>query len=77
MGEVRKIEIIHTHPSLDFILETDGQQSYLYVNGLSQSDLELAKLISQNVKVLVTVKAVTHARLSYSTTFCQGKVVDY
>lgn len=76
-GDIEKIEIIHTHPSIDFVLETHEDESFLYLNALSESDLNLAQFLSNQWKSLLTIKAVTHSQLSFSATYFQGKILNY
>ncbi len=76
-SDISKIEILHTHPSIDFILETTKQQSFLYLNALSPSDLAFAQLLSKNFETLVTIKALTHSALAFSVSYIKGKVLDY
>ncbi len=74
---ISKIDIIHTHPSIDFILETNKQESFLYLNALSKSDLNMAGHVSKQWNNLITIKAVTHSQLSFAATYFQGKILDY
>lgn len=76
-GDIEKIEIIHTHPSIDFVLETQEQESFLYLNALSKSDLNLAQHLSNQWNALLTIKAVTHSQLSFAVTYFQGKILNY
>jgi hypothetical protein len=75
--DVKRIEIIHTHPSIDFILETNQDESFIYLNGLSQQDLQLAQNISKKYSGILKIKAVTHSELSYSAAFVNGQAIRY
>lgn len=55
---VTEVQIIHTHPSVEAIIE-DGNQSSFIFNGLSASDMELGKTIAPFVPYPLRVKAIT------------------
>jgi hypothetical protein len=64
---VTEVQIIHTHPSVEAIIE-DGKESSFIFNGLSTSDIQLGKTLAPFVPYPLRVKAVTPAA-NYSMLF--------
>ncbi len=56
---VTEVQIVHTHPSVEAIIEEDNNKSSFIFNGLSAGDQELGRMIAPFVPYPVRIKAVT------------------
>lgn len=57
---VTEVQIIHTHPSIEAIIEEEGTKNSSFIfNGLSASDQELGRMVAPFVPYPVRIKAVT------------------
>lgn len=55
---IEEVQVIHTHPCVEAIIE-DGSSSSFIFNGLSSSDIELGKTLSPFLPYPLRVKAIT------------------
>jgi hypothetical protein len=66
-SNLSRVQIDHTHPSLDLALITNEKIKYFF-NGLSESDYKFANLIRNHILKPVTIRAISPCGWTYSAT---------
>lgn len=67
--DVLRIQINHTHPTLEFVeyLAGEGNQCRLSLSGLSQADFEVGRRLAASFKHPIQLKAITPSGLFFSS----------